>query len=206
MDYTILRFGFQSTSICSCCRVPKPETVDHVFATSELATKLWTHMARPLGILHNGILVQEILNFWWNTQPRNQVHKLVLHITPYYILLELWKARFNRKSSLKNTTMYRIANQVLFSVQVTIAKRLGKMEANWRWETICLVVERYKTRITGSLVYWDKPQGDTWKLNTYGNFIRRLILEGIWGNVRKGNGNMIMVFAKIIELTPNNLC
>ncbi|XP_015164964.1 uncharacterized protein [Solanum tuberosum] len=69
-----------------------------------------------------------VLDYWWQTNARNEVHKMLLH--------------------------------------VAISKKYSKMDSKWGWSTICLIAENYKPRITSIVVYWTRPQGNIWKLNT----------------------------------------
>ncbi|XP_060200767.1 uncharacterized protein LOC132629038 [Lycium barbarum] len=56
------------------------------------------------------------------------------------------------------------------------------------------------------MIYWDRPEGETWKLNTYGSTMEGSRSSGIGGIVRKGNGRIVMAFAKHIQFSTNNSC
>ncbi|WMV57918.1 hypothetical protein MTR67_051303 [Solanum verrucosum] len=80
------------------------------------------------------------------------------------------------------------------------------MDSKWGWSTICLIAENYKPRITSIVVYWTRPQGNIWKLNTNGSFMPGQRLAGIGGIVRETNGKMVMTFAKFTQFSTNNSC
>ncbi|KAG5608659.1 hypothetical protein H5410_019940 [Solanum commersonii] len=44
------------------------------------------------------------------------------------------------------------------------------MEANWNWNMVCQVTENYKPKLTSTMVIWEKPKGNEWKLNTDKSF------------------------------------
>ncbi|XP_060196270.1 uncharacterized protein LOC132625689 [Lycium barbarum] len=74
LDDRILSLGIQTDSNCNCCREQIPEKVDHVFATSPFAVRIWKQMATPPGISHQGNSVQRAsiskrfskVNYNWN--------------------------------------------------------------------------------------------------------------------------------------------
>lgn len=89
---------------------------------------------------------------------------------------------------------------------VSIAKIFSNINATWGWKTMCHKAEAYKYKITSIMVYWDKPEGETRKLNTDGSSMEGSIKEGIGGIVRKGNGDMVMAYSKHIQFSTNISC
>nr|XP_033508635.1 uncharacterized protein LOC117273568 [Nicotiana tomentosiformis] len=73
-------------------------------------------------------------------------------------------------------------------------------------DNICHIAETYKPRITNVLVCWKMPLGDTWKINTDGSFVATSRQAGIRGIVKRGNGDLIMAFAKPVQFSTNILC
>ncbi|KAG5572274.1 hypothetical protein H5410_062040 [Solanum commersonii] len=133
---------------CSCCRDTQLKTLDHLFTTSDLVIKVWNYVTRPLGITHNANTVYGVLDYWWQTNATNEVHKMLLHVTPFFALWEIWKTRNANRYDGKNISLFRIISQILFNVQVAISKKYSKMDSKWRWSTICLIAENYKPKIT----------------------------------------------------------
>ncbi|XP_059294552.1 uncharacterized protein LOC132047541 [Lycium ferocissimum] len=128
LDDRILSLGIQTDSNCNCCGEQISEKVDHVFATSPFAVRIWKQMATPPGISHQGNSVQRVLDCWW---------------------------------------------------RASISKRFSKVNNNWNWATTCQRAESYKENLTSMMLYWDKPSGHSWKLNTDGSYMERSRASGM---------------------------
>lgn len=118
---------------------------------------------------------------------------------------EQQKARRTKKYSNKYTVIFRIPNQVLFNVHITISKCYCKFNFNQSWDTICHIAKTYKPRITSVMVYWEMYLGDTWKINIDGGFVTTSGQARLWGIVRKENGDLIIAFAKPVQCSTNIL-
>ncbi|XP_059306517.1 uncharacterized protein LOC132057959 [Lycium ferocissimum] len=171
-----------------------------------LPSKCGTLWPDLLGFFTMPILSKGALDCWWQIVAKNEVYKMLLHITPCYTLWEIWKARNAKRYDSKNISMFRVTNQILFNVQVHISEKFSKMDTTWIWDKVCYIVEQYKPRITSMMVHWDRPQGNKLKLNTDGSFIGSSKSAGIGGIVRKGNGDMVMAFTKSVDFSTNNSC
>lgn len=147
LDDIVLKFGTNIISRCCCCRLPEEETMNHVFANSNTAKKVWNTMSTPLGFQTTGRNILCILTQWWSKHPKNNVHKFLLLITPTIICWELWKARCGKKYGKKTISIFRICQQVLFQVKVSMGQKFNQMDWNWTWNTVCKVAEDYKTRL-----------------------------------------------------------
>ncbi|XP_060202679.1 uncharacterized protein LOC132631096 [Lycium barbarum] len=122
-DDTISRFGTNRRSMCICCRISTYETIQHFFAESEAGQQLWNFFGNPLGIQHT---IQPIVgNFkrWWNTNNTNNVHKLILQITPTIICWELWKQRCSCKyGKQRQIQMGKMQYQGVWTVKAALSK------------------------------------------------------------------------------------
>lgn len=85
-----------------------------------------------------------------------------------------------------------------------MGKKFSNMEWSWSWTEVCRVVESYKTKLTSVMVKWEKPEENTWKLNTDGSYMINQGKAGAGGIVRNRNGQMIMAFAAPVEFLTNN--
>lgn len=61
------------------------ETMHHVFIEGNAANYIWKLFGSPLGIKYQNYPVRYMLNTWWQEKSVNDVHKLVLQITPIVI-------------------------------------------------------------------------------------------------------------------------
>ncbi|XP_059315569.1 uncharacterized protein LOC132066235 [Lycium ferocissimum] len=192
-DDTLTRFGIQPDTRCTCCRVDKQETLNHVFARSELAHRIWKIAEDPLGIKCRHQNVLTTLNHWWTKKPANAMHKALLQISP----------------SIKNTTDARIRQKLLFQVKVTLGKVFSRMEQEWSWEVVCdMALNRAPMQIHQNTspgpIRTEMPEHSSYILNTDGSCSSSLAIAGAGGVVRKRNGEMVMAFAKPIQFLTNN--
>lgn len=203
-DDTIHKVGININTDCICCRTPKHDTLNHFFSMSDLAAHIWNFFSNPLGFNIRGRNPMSIINQWWNIHAKNQAHQLLLYITPVIILWELWKARCGKKYGNNNISRYKIQQQVLMQVKTSLGHKFGSMEESWNWNTVCQVAEKYKPQLKSTMVMWEKPKGNEWKLNTDGSFNSEEGKAGAGGIVRKRNGHMVMAFATPVHFYTNN--
>ncbi|KAF3638683.1 hypothetical protein FXO38_23111 [Capsicum annuum] len=89
-------------------------------------------------------------------------------------------------------------------VKVTMGQKFSPMDWCWNWIKICQVMECYKTNLKSIMVKWEKPEMDSWKLNTDGSNIANQGRAGAGGVVRNRDGQMLMAFAAPVQFLTNN--
>lgn len=84
-DDIVMRIGFHIISKYWCCTRPQRKTISHVFFTSELAQKVWNHLAKDAGI--HGIMVQlhKVIRLWGGSS------KPLYKDVPAMIVCQIWK-------------------------------------------------------------------------------------------------------------------
>lgn len=63
LDSSLSKFNINTNSSprCSCCRIAKHETTDHLFADSDMAGETWSQISRLLGLRVTGNNVNTII-------------------------------------------------------------------------------------------------------------------------------------------------
>ena len=64
VDCCLWRFGVQGPSKCGCCPSPNMETIEHVFAEGDMASRVWHFFGDPVGISWTGTSVCVRLAAW----------------------------------------------------------------------------------------------------------------------------------------------
>ncbi|KAH0767537.1 hypothetical protein KY285_003408 [Solanum tuberosum] len=89
-------------------------------------------------------------------------------------------------------------------VKTTIKKKFKFIDYTWNWSKVCLMAENFKEIITSSMIYWNMPNGNNWKLNTDGSYMRNQNKVGARGIVRNSIGDMIIAFSYPTQCYTNN--
>lgn len=84
-DDVIIKYGKQIVSRCNCCSNPNTNNINHVFVEGQAASYIWKLFGNALGIQHQSYPIRYIINKWWTSKALNDVHRLVLNITPVII-------------------------------------------------------------------------------------------------------------------------
>ncbi|KAL3377125.1 hypothetical protein AABB24_003503 [Solanum stoloniferum] len=206
IDSSMSRFNINANSSpsCSCCRIAQHETNDHLFAVSDMARQTWSQISRPLGFNITGNTVNSIVWHWWRQHPKNNLHKYIFLITPIIACWEIWKARCIQRYEKKKVTASNICFPILFQVKAAIKKKFKFIDYTWNWSKVCLMEENFKAIITSSMIYWNRPNGNNWKLNTDGSYMRNQNKAGAGGIVRNSIGDMIIAFSYPTQCYTNN--
>lgn len=104
-EEVIGKFRKQMDSKCYCCPNACDQSLNNIFSQGAAASKIWILFGAHLGIRHSQLPVRHIINFWWHKKARNDIHKLILHITPIIICWAIWK----------ETCAYRYGNKKKFN-------------------------------------------------------------------------------------------
>ncbi|KAL3377123.1 hypothetical protein AABB24_003501 [Solanum stoloniferum] len=89
-------------------------------------------------------------------------------------------------------------------VKAAIKKKFKFIDYTWNWSKVCLMEENFKAIITSSMIYWNRPNGNNWKLNTDGSYMRNQNKAGAGGIVRNSIGDMIIAFSYPTQCYTNN--
>lgn len=82
----LIKYGKHMDSKCNCCQVEQDQTLNHIgFNDGKVGSYIWNLFGPPLGITHSQIPIWYVLDSWWKERTKNDLHKLILHITPIII-------------------------------------------------------------------------------------------------------------------------
>lgn len=79
-------------SRCWCCIAPQEDSFQHLFLTSETATKVWRRFMQAAGLGINVVQVHQVIRTWWDVKYCPKL-KPLFQEAPAVILWELWKRR-----------------------------------------------------------------------------------------------------------------
>ncbi|XP_060216631.1 uncharacterized protein LOC132644094 [Lycium barbarum] len=88
----VRRIGVDTKATCYCYDHRQYETVDHLFVTGNVATKVWTYVKAAVGITTQFQQVRQILQVWWNADCPSMfrtIFKAILMVTMW----QIWKWR-----------------------------------------------------------------------------------------------------------------
>ena len=88
----LCHFGINGPSWCECCTSPAVETLDHLFSTSDLASKLWKFFNSSLGISTNESALRVTLMRWSLYPTKFDIAARLSQVTPICTCRNLWKA------------------------------------------------------------------------------------------------------------------
>lgn len=117
-------------SRCNCCSSPKSETIQHVFMEEEAASYIWKLIGSLLGLTHHQRSVRFTINNWWQVKALNDVHKLLLQITPSIIYWTIWKERCSCKyGNQKKFNLFKMGQHNLLDSRSSYIKSLSELQA-----------------------------------------------------------------------------
>lgn len=90
-DDVLFKFDVMGPSKCWCCCTHKGESIDHMFATSDLARYLWKWLGLEFDIPTLRNSVRNFLATQWFTKSSNPLVAFLIHIIPLYICWHIWK-------------------------------------------------------------------------------------------------------------------
>lgn len=61
------------------------------------ATYIWQFFSGFLGSVHNHVLLDNFLSYWWQRKANNEVHKIFIQSLPIFICWNLWKNKCGAK-------------------------------------------------------------------------------------------------------------
>ncbi|KAH0724582.1 hypothetical protein KY289_000429 [Solanum tuberosum] len=176
------KFLTQDDIDCVCCPVPQSESIQHVFVEGKAAEHIWRTLGRPLGIIHQQVHAQNILNNWWKTKSSNEIHKLILKATLILIFREIWIAwtgyRYGNNNKFHH---YKMVTQCIWNIKVVFHDSFPSIDMKESWNRICEKIERIRIPIRCSFVCWIRPQNGMVKINTDGSFFSNDKRAGIGG-------------------------
>ncbi|XP_059302083.1 uncharacterized protein LOC132054015 [Lycium ferocissimum] len=172
------KYGNQDDIGCLCCNTSQVETIQHVFVEGDAAKNLWNKIGASLGIKHQLVLVIVVMQKWWNSKPRNRVHKTCLQIAPVVICWEIWKA----------WTLCRYGGKIKF----------------YQYSMVTQCMLNIRSVLNNTFPKWNKPGEGVVKLNTDGSYTSANNKAGIGGFLRDEHGDFTMAFSKAVECTNNN--
>ncbi|XP_070035218.1 uncharacterized protein [Nicotiana tomentosiformis] len=86
------RQGKMVMSRCWCYQQPQEESIEHIFVTSSIASKVWNLFMGATGITVQLIQLKQIIRHWWYAQCCPKL-KPLFQAVPVIITWELWKRR-----------------------------------------------------------------------------------------------------------------
>ncbi|XP_060201453.1 uncharacterized protein LOC132629989 [Lycium barbarum] len=178
----------------------------HVFGEGDAARYMWNNMGNPLGIQHANQPIVNIFNNWWSRKSENNVHKILLKITPNFICWELWKQWCACKHGGQRHFLYsRMFYQAFGHIKAALTKYFQKLQDINHWPTFCLIIEKLRPVHMVKQVTWICPQPGSIKINTDGSYLHKSGRAGIGGIVRNSQGELIMAFSISVNCCNNNM-
>ncbi|XP_075091556.1 uncharacterized protein LOC142171756 [Nicotiana tabacum] len=90
------RAGQFVVSKCLCCLPPQEETFQHIFLTSDVASRVWKVFLQPTGLVINLVQVHQVIRAWWSEKCYAKL-KPLFQVVPVIITWEIWKRRNSMK-------------------------------------------------------------------------------------------------------------
>ncbi|XP_060177865.1 uncharacterized protein LOC132607803 [Lycium barbarum] len=88
----VRRIGVDTEATCYYCDHRQYETVDHLFVTGNIATKVWTYVKTAVGITTQFQQVRQLLQVWWNTDCPSKF-RTIFKVIPMVTMWQIWKWR-----------------------------------------------------------------------------------------------------------------
>ncbi|XP_055826390.1 uncharacterized protein LOC129894767 [Solanum dulcamara] len=199
----LVQFGAEPAE-CSCCYRPGLDTVDHIFASGNLAKHIWQQFSRSWGILQDNWPLRNILMKWWTSKPNNAVHKLMLQATPIFVCWHIWKNRCASKYGEKKSSSTRVKFSITKDLYMLISTVYPYIKWPKSWNDLVLMVENCQHDTKVIKVVWIRPPPSIVKLNTDGSALDNPGKIGAGGILRDHKGNLIYAFATPLGHGTNN--
>ncbi|XP_060212008.1 uncharacterized protein LOC132639585 [Lycium barbarum] len=163
----VRRIGIDTEATCYCCDHRQYETVDHLFVTGNIATKVWTYVKTVAGITTQFQQVRQLLQVWWNTDCPSKFRPIFKAI-PMVTMWQIWKWRntvlHGGRMSI-NKVIYEI-NMIIY--QMSRMRFPGQQNLPRCIPQILQIFEAYRPRIVSRIVKWDFPKPGWYKCNSDG--------------------------------------
>lgn len=158
--------GINFFTECSCCRIPQAETMQHVFVSSEEASRLWSSIDNPLGIQHHDEHIISTLSRWWTTKHYNNIHQMILKVVPIFICYEIWKQKCACKYGTQRTFHYKkMEHQSIWAIKFVISRLYTQLDYTLNWDALCILIEKRQPVMRVEQVQWKMPLDDSIKVN-----------------------------------------
>ncbi|XP_059306503.1 uncharacterized protein LOC132057945 [Lycium ferocissimum] len=197
IDKSVARLGIPLEPNYYCCNSNKVtselESVDHIFCHGDLAKRLWSYFAGPLGINNNNTNLKLRLLNYWNHRTKNPFCVLIIKIIPAIICWEIWRSRCCKKFEEVGYSTYRLISNVLFFILQALKNKFASASFGNTWSTICQACEASIQQKVTIQVKWIKPQLESVKLNSDGSCLNREYGGG--GTVRDPTRRVIFAYA-----------
>ncbi|XP_019234078.1 PREDICTED: uncharacterized protein LOC109214596 [Nicotiana attenuata] len=191
------RGGYVVVSKCWCCLPPQEDSYQHLFLTSDTATKVWRNFTQATGLVINLVQVYQVIREWWNAKCCPKL-KPLFQAAPALILWELWK----RRNTIKHGGTVP-CSRVIHEVNKTLYY-MAKVRYPWLpripllWPEMIKFFENYKPVVVTKRVTWQFPYEGWFKCNTDGASRGNPGPRSYGFFVRDHEGNL--VFAKAREI------
>lgn len=161
------KFGFIGTFSCSCCRIPKAETINHIFVESDGALAAWNVFGNSFGVPFVGDLRQNLIK-WWLTKSNNKILEFIMQCLLSIICWEIWKKRCAGRYGEGSSSIQRLIYQIQSYMSTLITSNFANFPKFNNWKHLCFILEKIKPALNVIPVKWRKPPDGYLKLNTDG--------------------------------------
>ncbi|XP_060182081.1 uncharacterized protein LOC132611714 [Lycium barbarum] len=192
-DDNIQKFDIRSNLKCHCCRIPVPESTQHLFVNGTLALAAWKHFGSLMGISGIFRTLQEAFNSWWSVVPNNPISVLLIRICPIVVVWELWRTRCSSRFGKKKYFLPKLLHQIGQTILMIIRLQFLNFKYDLSWEELIQLLDKKIVFKFCRIVYWNKPASNFFKLNSDGTLRNESCGGG--GVIRDAQGKMIMAYS-----------
>jgi ribonuclease HI len=191
--------GVALVSKCHCCIAPQIETLDHVFASSQIASQVWKYF----GSIFPQDSVHATINVYYMQQWHSPGHKLISSFILCNVFGELWVNRNLGKFEARLGFHHKIiagirANiHAVFSSYKKFTGRDVMLLSKFDLQPACF------TSVSSIRVVWSPPSQGRMKLNCDGAAKGNPGISAAGCVLRDHEGNVVWALAKFLGMKTN---
>lgn len=171
--------------------------------TGHFAANVWKHFADFCGISREYLPLHSYIMRWWDTEYKNEAHKLVLHSIPIFICWNLWKNRCAGMYAGKKSNLARVKYLIYKDCILLMNTVYPYIPWPACWKDLILTVDKCVHDIKITPVKWLKPASQWVKLNSDGSSLTDGSM-GAGGIIRNNEGKFLFAYATPLGDGSNN--
>ncbi|MQM16291.1 hypothetical protein Taro_049247 [Colocasia esculenta] len=205
VDSRISDHGVAMVSRCSCCSEPSSEDLNHLFISSDLASKLWRWAASTLNIQlsYQDNITSRLWHVMCQSNP-NTPHGFITVYSTMLILWEIWRSRRSLRFEGKKLSFDRKTHNIRYMLSLSLEAATFKVSSpDQKLQDIySLGFSPNIKQVSFKLIRWIPPSKGL-VLNVDGASKGNPGACGGGGCVRDCNGNLLFAFAHYYRFGSN---